>query len=200
MRYLLYKPEDYAAGSEPWPLIVFLHGRGERGDDLSLVEREALPWLLKSLRSFPFLVVSPQCPSGHAWSVETLGELLVEVLQLYRVDTGRVSVMGLSDGATAALNLAASDPGRFAAAVAIAPQGGPADPCRLRTVPVWIFHNSGDKRIPVGRSRKLARALEACGGEVQLTVYPQEGHDAWTDTFGREDLYAWLLKQHRSPA
>jgi predicted peptidase len=110
-----------------------------------------------------------------------------------------VSVTGLSSGATSALELAIRHPELVAAVAAVAPTSAPASLCAMRDVPAWIFQNSGDERVPVSRSRRLARELEQCGGrgEVRLTVYPRDGHDAWTETYRRQDLYDWMSRQQR---
>jgi predicted peptidase len=190
---LVYLPEEYDRSSARWPLILFLHGAGERGADLALVKREGLPRMLERLSRFPFVVVSPQCPPGKNWSVEDLMHLLDDVEGRYRVDPGRTIVTGLSSGAVASLELAILHPGRFAAVVAVAPHRIPPDLCGMRDVPLALYQNAGDDRVPVALSRRLAGELEKCGGRVVLTIYPAEGHDAWTDAYADGRLYDWLL-------
>lgn len=198
VNFLLYLPDRYAGLPGPWPLILFLHGAGERGDDLGLVKREALPRLLERNRDFPFVVVSPQCRRKKEWSWQVLDRLLTEVLEKYRVDAARIYVTGLSSGAVASLELAMLRPERIAAAVAVAPNHPPGDVCRAKSVPIWLFHNAFDERVPARVSRRLARSLEDCGGEVRLTTFPQAGHDAWSDAYARGDLYAWLLEHRKA--
>ncbi len=197
VRYLLYLPPGYETAPGPWPLILFLHGDGERGHDLALVKREGLPRLLEHNRDFPFVVVAPQCGRREKWSAQRLDRLLSHALETYRVDPRRIYATGLSSGAVASLELAVLNPGRIAAVAAIAPNRIPDNPCRARRVPVWLFHNAFDERVPARVSRRLARALEACGAEVRLTIPPEAGHDAWSDAYARADLYAWLL-DHRA--
>jgi predicted peptidase len=198
LRYLLHLPAAYA-DRPAWPLILFLHGAGERGDDLTLVLREGLPHLLETLPDFPFVVVSPQETRARRWTPDGLAALMDDVAETYRVDRGRVYVTGLSSGATAALELAIHHPERIAAVAPVAFTTIPADLCRMKDVPAWVFHNAGDERVPEGRAKKLAAELKACGGsgEVKLTIFPGEGHDAWTEAYRTHELYEWLLRQRR---
>lgn len=193
---LVYLPIEYDRGTDKFPLILFLHGAGEKGHDLSLVKREALPRLLEHLAHFPFVVVSPQRGQAEPWSLETLSSLLDEVESRFRIDRRRISFAGLSDGAVACLRLAVRDPGRVAAVVAVAPHLVPDDLCRLKRVPVRLFHNRYDNRVPPRVSRRIERTLADCGGDVRLTIFEEETHDAWTQAFGDGRLYEWLLLQH----
>lgn len=116
----------------------------------------------------------------------------------YPVDPERVSVAGLSSGGEAALELAAARPGQVAVAVAACVSAVPAEPCRLRGVAVRLFHNAGDGRIPVRTARRAHRDLLDCGVESHLTIYPAEGHDAWTAAFGSRELYDFLSTRRRA--
>jgi predicted peptidase len=199
-RYLVHLPAAYETRSD-WPVILFLHGAGERGRDLELVKREGLPRILDTLPDFPFVVVSPQEEKDRLWTAGSLSSLLDAVIRTYRVDARRIFATGLSTGATSALDLAISRPGRIAAVAAVSPTRSPANLCGMKSVPVWIFQNDGDDRVPPARSKKLARDLEQCAGasEVNLTFYPSDGHDAWTETYRRTDLYEWFLKLGSEP-
>ncbi|MDQ5859276.1 MAG: dienelactone hydrolase family protein [Acidobacteriota bacterium] len=194
-RYLLHLPPAHENESA-WPLILFLHGGGERGEDLSLVRREGLPRILENVPDFPFVVVSPQETVARRWTPDSLVNLLDEAAAKHRADPARVYATGLSSGAVSALELAAAHPERIAAVAVVSPNRLPPDVCRLKEVPVWIFHNSGDTRIPAGRIRRFERTLRACGGDVRVTIYDRARHDAWTETYDRRDLYEWFLK-HR---
>lgn len=198
-RHLLHRPRAYES-RQKWPLILFLHGDGERGDDLALVRREGLPRILDTLPDFPFVVVSPQLERRRSWSAEALGDVLDEVVAANRVDPDRIYVTGLSSGASASLEMAILYPGRFAAVAAVTSSKVPAGLCGMKEVPVWIFHNSGDERIPAGRAKRLVRALEACGGEVRFTLFPRDGHDAWTEAYRTQELYDWFLAHRRRGA
>jgi predicted peptidase len=195
-RYLLHLPAAYE-DRPAWPLILFLHGAGERGEDLTLVSREGLPHLLETLPDFPFVVVSPQETRARRWTPDGLTALLDDVAGRYRVDRSRFYVTGLSSGATAALELAIRHPDRIAAVAPVAFTAIPADLCRMKDVPAWVFHNEGDERVPEGRAKKLAAELGTCGGKVKLTIFPVEGHDAWTEAYRTHGLYEWLLRHRR---
>jgi predicted peptidase len=196
-RSLLHLPAAYGSRSD-WPVILFLHGAGERGSDLALVAREGLPRILETLPDFPFVVVSPQEERNRRWTPDALAALVDDVAARFRVDASRVYVTGLSTGATAALDLAIRHPEKVAAVAAVTATSIPRGLCGMKDVPVWIFNNGGDERVPASRARKLARDLERCGrhGEVKVTIYPREGHDAWTETYRHKDLYDWML-HHR---
>ncbi|MDO9066071.1 MAG: prolyl oligopeptidase family serine peptidase [Chloroflexota bacterium] len=203
--YLLHLPRSYAANPDQrWPLILFLHGAGERGSDLNLVKKHGIAKLAESDESFPFIAASPQCPADSLWDdhVDALLALLDEVLASYLVDANRVYLTGLSLGGYGAWNLAALHPGRFAAIApfcggAIPMRGFPARVCALRQVPVWAFHGALDPVVPVSESQSLVEALQVCGGDAMLTVYPDAAHDSWTRTYENPELYRWFLSHRR---
>ena len=198
LRYLLYIPEGYSPTGNRWPLVLFLHGSGERGSDLSLLARQGLPKLAAE-HDLPFLLAAPQLPEGEVWSADTLKALLDELEATLRVDPDRIYLTGLSMGAFGAWDLAIAQPDRFAALVAISGGGNPVEVCRLKNVPVWIAHGRKDDVIPVAWAESLAQRLERCGGKVRLTVYPDAGHDAWTRTYADPAFLDWLLAQRRPP-
>jgi predicted peptidase len=197
-RYLLYVPKAYAADSgRRWPLLLFLHGSGERGDDLERVKVHGIPGRLDALDDFPFVVVSPQCPEGERWQADALAALLADVARRLRVDPDRVYVTGLSMGGRGTWDLAMSYPERFAA---IAPVCGGALPdraCRLKDVPVRAFHGAADTVVPLAESETVVEAVRKCGGTAELVVYPGVGHDSWTATYADPSLWEWLLAQTR---
>jgi predicted peptidase len=197
-RYLLYLPKAYAADtSRRWPLVLFLHGSGERGDDLAKVKVHGPPKQLDGRDDFPAIVVSPQCPEGERWASDTLAALLDDLGRRLRVDVDRVTVTGLSMGGRGTWDLAMSYPERFAA---IAPVCGGALPdraCRLKDVPVRAFHGAKDPVVPLAESETVVLAVKKCGGAAELVVYPEAGHDAWTATYRDPSLWDWLLSQRR---
>jgi predicted peptidase len=192
VNYLLYLPEGYDGVGE-WPLLLFLHGAGERGEDVDRVAIHGPPRLIREGHALPFIVASPQLPTGHYWQPGTLHALLDDLLARYPVDPARVYVTGLSLGGYGAWALAMDRPGRFAALAPVCGGGDVTRVCRLRDLPVWTFHGAQDTVIPLQRSEELVEALEACGGDARLTVYPEAGHDAWTETYADPALYEWLL-------
>ena len=180
MSYLLYLPPAYESNEMKWPLLLFLHGAGERGDDLELVKVHGPPKMIAQGRDFPFVVISPQCPDGEIWSIETLHALINEVVETHRIDTSRIYVTGLSMGGYGSWGLAYTYPDLFAAAVPICGGGEPEKAPLMKEIPTWVFHGAKDTAVPLERSQEMVDALEEAGGNVQFTVYPDAGHvGAW---------------------
>lgn len=201
LRYLLHVPPALdPAAADRWPLLLFLHGMGERGDDLDLVTVHGPARYIAERADFPFITVMPQCPLLHFWTDFPLPLLLLldAISDAYPVDRDRVYLTGLSMGGYGTWQLAASYPERFAA---IAPvcggglkwQGFPERVCNLKRVPVWAFHGALDEAVPLMESALLVKTLQDCGGDAQLTIYPDAGHDSWTATYNNPALYEWLL-------
>jgi predicted peptidase len=201
LKYLLYLPKSYGEKKEQkWPLMLFLHGAGERGNDLSLVKKHGPPKLIDQGKEFPFIVVSPQCPTNSWWpeQVDALTALLDEVQSKYTVDADRVYLTGLSMGGFGTWTLATRYPQRFAALAPICGGGDKYLVSRLKNVPVWVFHGAKDPVVPVQASKDMVEALKRVGGNVQFTVYPEAQHDSWTETYNNPKLYEWFLSQRRN--
>ena len=194
--YLLFLPQGYEKSKQPWPLILFLHGSGESGTNLAKVKTEGLPKVVESMSDFPFILVSPQS-AGRGWNRDTLNALLNDIMRKYRVDKHRVYLTGLSMGGAGTWMLAAAHPDRFAAIVPICGSGNPADAQKLATLPIWVFHGTKDGTVPVQRSRDMVEAIQAAGGNVKFTEYPEAKHNCWTETYNNPELYKWLLAQKR---
>lgn len=200
--YLLFVPRDYGADStRRWPLILFLHGAGERGADLELVKKHGIPKIVAPQPDFPFIAVSPQCPKFSWWTVEleALNALLDELIKAYAVDTERIYLTGLSMGGYGTWHLATAYPQRFAAIAPICGGGAPEKVSVLKDVPAWVFHGAKDTVVSPEESDKMVKALKAHGGEVKFTVYPEAGHDSWTETYDNPELYEWFLQHTRRP-
>ena len=200
--YLLYLPEDYLTSQKDFPLILFLHGAGERGNDVSKVEIHGPPKLIaKEGKSFPFVIVSPQCPKEDWWTsgkqLDILNALLDDVLEHYHIDKDRSYLTGLSMGGYGTWSLSAAHPDRFAAIAPICGGGNTWDARRVANLPVWVFHGAKDQVVPIEKSEIMVAALEKAGGSVEFTVYPEAGHDSWTETYNNPDLYEWFLKHSR---
>ncbi len=198
--YLLFLPQGYGRDLEKkWPLMLFLHGAGERGDRLELVKKHGPPKLVEQQPDFPFIVVSPQCPAGSWWpdKLDDLSALLDEVEADYAVDSHRIYLTGLSMGGYGTWSLAQDQPERFAAIVPICGGGSRALARRLKDLPVWVFHGAQDKTVPLEESEKRVAAIERAGGSPRLTIYPDAGHDSWTETYDNPELYEWLLSNVR---
>ena len=198
MNYLLYLPRDYSGNSgDRWPLILFLHGAGERGNDLERVKTQGLPKMLELWRQFPFIVASPQCPPRMSWSTPLLSALMSEVESRYLVDADRIYVTGMSMGGYATWSLALEYPDRFAAIAPVCGGGDPSMACRIMHLPVWAFHGARDYVVPLEETLDMVEALKECGGNVKVTIYPEAEHDSWTQTYDNPELYQWLLHQKR---
>jgi predicted peptidase len=206
-RYLLFLPQGYEPkGAKRWPLLLFLHGAGERGSDIWKVAVHGPPKIVKDKPGFPFLLVSPQCPDGETWSDEVVLSLLDEVIAAHAVDTNRVYLTGLSMGGYGTWSLAVRFPQRFAA---VAPVCGGGEPVRaylagpsqleaLKSLGVWAFHGAKDPVVPLAESQRMIDTLKKIGcGEARLTTYPEAQHDSWTETYNNPDLYEWFLKHSR---
>jgi len=196
-KYLLYLPKDYAKGDKLWPTILFLHGAGERGDNLELVKKHGPPKIVEQNENFPFIVVSPQCPKDGWWSNDVLIALLDEVVAKYRADPNRVYLTGLSMGGFGTWELAIEYPDRLAAIAPICGRGAPVRASRLKNLPVWVFHGAKDNLVPLKESEAMVNALRKVGADVKFTVYPEAGHDSWTETYNNPELYDWFLKHKR---
>ncbi|HEX6289713.1 MAG TPA: alpha/beta fold hydrolase [Herpetosiphonaceae bacterium] len=205
LSYLLHLPDGYRDDPQRrWPLILFLHGSGERGDHIEQVKRHGLPKILDQRPDFPAIVVSPQCRRDSAWvvEIEALDALFEEITSAYAVDHDRIYLTGLSMGGYGAWHYAALHPDRFAALVPICGGGlwfvgFPDKACILKDVPTWVFHGAQDEVVLLSESQVLVDALQACGGNVRFTVYPDAGHDSWTPAYNDPELYEWLFKQVR---
>lgn len=201
LRYLLYLPQDAHAAGRKLPLILFLHGSDERGDNLALVKRKALP-RIAAQKNLPFVVVSPQCPDGTVWPVhfDALVGLLEDVSARYPIDTGRIYLTGISMGGSGVWHLAMTYPDKFAALVPVCADqewyiGEPQQLERISHIPVWAFHGAQDDVIPAETSEQLVDAFREAGGEARLTVYEDLGHNCWNRAYAEDELYAWLLEQ-----
>ena len=206
LRYLLWFPDGYEAHEgKTWPLILFLHGRGERGADLAMVLRYGLPARLAQGFALPAMVAAPQCPEGSDWTLhdDALLALLDELSSNYTVDRSRIYVTGLSMGGREAWRLAATNSRRFAALVPICgrrPDGVRSleDTQPLCDLPIWVFHGAQDQVVPIEESNAIVAALRTYGANVRYTIYTDAGHDSWTQAYAEPELYTWLLGQRRS--
>jgi predicted peptidase len=202
--YLLFLPESYGAdATKRWPLILFLHGAGERGKNLTIVAKHGPPKIDTSATNFPFIVVSPQCPAGEKWSNEIMLALLDEIEAKYPVDTKRIYLTGLSMGGFGTWSLGLSHPEKFAAIAPICGGGDfitafLADKAQLTTLPIWAFHGAKDPVVPIEESERMVGYMKKIGvKEVKFTVYPEAQHDCWTQTYSNPELFDWFLKHSR---
>jgi len=206
LNYLLYLPDEY--GKDPqqeWPLILYLHGANEKGNNLEALKEQPLPETLEERVDFPFIVVSPQLlPDFNDWSdvIDSLNILLDEIQDTVTVDSQRVYLTGISMGGAGTWQFVLQYPQRFAALVPVAgyylDEGWtvPSNLCALRAIPVWEFHGGQDGNVPLYGAEILVEAFNACGGQIQFTVYPDADHEeTWRQAYADPELYAWLLSQ-----
>ncbi|MEO8232795.1 MAG: prolyl oligopeptidase family serine peptidase [Ignavibacteriota bacterium] len=193
--YLLYLPADYNTSDSTFPLVLFLHGAGERGTDLEKVKIHGIPKLINQGKEFPFIVVSPQCVEDKTWDTDILSALLDEIELNFRVDKNRIYVTGLSMGGNGTWSLAIAQPNRFAAIAPVCGWNMPSDACTIKDLPIWVFHGTKDNVIPIESSEFMVERLKSCGSNVKFTIYPEANHDAWTETYNNEELYKWFLEQ-----
>lgn len=206
---VLYVPADYDP-SKNYPLIVFLHGAGERGDDgLRQSEVGIGPVIRKDPSRFPCLVFMPQCPTGKWWSPVPgrsednssgphLTNGIESIIQQYSVDVNRISLTGLSMGGYGTFAYGAEQADRFSAFMPICGGGNVSGAKDLARRPMWVFHGDADTVVPMDRSTEMVDAIRAQGGAVEFTVYPGVGHNSWDEAYGKsQGAVEWLLAQRR---
>ena len=203
LNYLLFMPRDSSAVENgKFPLIISLHGIGERGEDLWRVKGDGLPKILDGKDTFPFIVVSPQCPSTTEWYYDRtdikLNKLLDSVIARYSIDTTRIYLTGFSMGAIGTLDFSIRYPNRFTALIPIAFRIEDGwDLCAIKDIPLWGFHGQNDPIIPLYKAQSVITTLINCGGSPIFTIYPDLFHDAWTRTYNNPDIYDWLLTKQK---
>ena len=197
--YWLYLPEGYGQKERKWPMILVLHGSFQQGRDLSRIGTPIPPNVEEIRNSFPFVVVTPQCPDEYdAWPSELLADLIDEMVLKYNVDARRVCVTGVSLGGRGSWSVAVDYPERFAAVVPVCgTYDHPERIGRIKNVPVWAFHGDQDTTVAFAPVKKMVEDLQAQGGNVKFTVYPGAGHGISGMAYRTKDLYDWLLQQAR---
>jgi predicted peptidase len=216
LKYRLIKPLDYKFGKK-YPLVLFLHGAGERGDDNAATLRHgANDFANDQLRAkYPAYVVIPQCPSDKKWSevdwskdsselpqepsdaMQSIKELIDEMIENAGVDKTRIYITGLSMGGYGTWDAIARYPGFFAAAAPICGGGDPKTVDKFKSLPIWCFHGAEDPVVKVRRSQEMVEALQRVGSPIKYTEYPEAQHDSWTKTYSNPELYDWLFAQRR---
>jgi predicted peptidase len=196
--FLLFKPTGYTDGKK-FPLIIFLHGSGERGSDIKLVGKHGIPKIAPKKAGFQFIGVSPQClrTSKGGWVTEDLDALLEYVKKKYSIDDKRIYLTGLSMGGFGTWKWAAKKPHLFAAVAPICGGGNPADAAKYGQLPIWNFHGDADKAVNIKKSEVMVEAVRKAKGNIKYTVYPGVGHDSWTRTYKNPELYNWFLSHSK---
>ena len=218
-RYVVYVPYEYTR-DEAWPLIVFLHGAGERGSD-GLVQTEV--GIGTAIRRHPdwykAVVLMPQCPEDQLWNMATpqVEAALQRTLHEYRIDETRLYLTGLSMGGYGTWIWGAVEADRFAALMPICGGGRMEDLqmladkdlpdaavpfderiSRLATVPIWAFHGAEDTVVPPESSRQMVERVKQAGGDVHYTEFKDTGHDSWNQAYAHEEAIRWLFNQRKT--
>ncbi len=218
LNYRLLVPKDYSqTGTESYPLVLFLHGAGERGDDnvKQLVHGTKEFAKEENRQKYPCFVVAPQCPNGKKWvevdwsadthkqpeeesiSLVLTRETLAALQKEFRIDAKRLYVTGLSMGGYGTWDMITRTPEVFAAAIPICGGGDETVADKVSKLPVWVFHGDKDTAVKPERSRRMVAAIEAAGGKPKYTEYPEVGHDSWTQTYANPEVIGWLFAQKR---
>ena len=197
-RFWIWLPPGYTQTSARWPLVVFLHGSGERGTDLAKVKVHGPPKLVAQGQAWPAVLVSPQCEDGAHWEPERLHRLLGALKARLNVDPQRCTGTGLSMGGFGVWNWATAFPRDLAAIAPVCGYGDPAKVAVMRGVPVRAYHGDADPVVPVAPHVACVEALRAAGGKASLTLYPGVGHDSWTSAYNDPELLPWLLAQKQT--
>ncbi len=206
LRYLLYPPVGDV--QDAYPLIIFLHGIGERGDDLDLVKIWGLPKETEAgMIALPAYIAAPQCPDDVYWTEipDRLDAMLDDLLANYPVDADRVYLSGFSMGSFGTWTWALKRPERFAALMPVGGNGywktftlEKIDFSPLKAMPIWMVHGAADATVPVSGADEFAAALIAVGANFGYTRYPDATHVGTSDRAFRDmDIYRWMLAQKR---
>lgn len=200
LNYYLYFPRDYEEKKdEKFPLLLFLHGGGESGENITEIKKNGPPKLIANGKEFPFLILAPQNPYKNKWwNTRAINQLLDSVVGSNRVDPNRIYLTGLSRGGGAAWEMAVQYPEKFAAlAVVCGMTPVPYASWIDKDMPIWVFHGEEDKSIPISESETMVARLEEMGYDVEFTRYPGVGHDSWIKAYEGDTLYDWFMKHER---
>ena len=198
LKYLIYLPKDYL--TKKYPLVLFLHGAGERGTNLKDIEIHGLPKLVRNGKKFPFIIIAPQCPLNLWWSdplpVDLLSKLVNDIVMKYGIHKNNVFCTGLSMGGYGTLALSIKNPKLFSAIIPIC--GGVDiknffDILNLKDLPIWLFHGDKDEVIPLENSQSIYKILKPVNKNIKLTVYKGVDHNSWDRAYDDNELYKWML-------
>lgn len=198
LEYWLYLPPGYRESlPHRWPLLLYLHGAGDRGDDLELVRRHGLPAMIEHGRHFPMVVIAPQCPTTEIWDPIVLLKLIDKVEAQLEIDEDRVYVSGFSMGANGTWCIAEANPRRFAALMPIAGGGKVREVSGVAHIPVWAFHGENDEFVSVEGIKSVIAESRAAGGRARLTVLSGRSHDIAMDVYENPKVIDWIFAQNR---
>ncbi len=215
--YRFLTPVTIADSDLVFPLVIFLHGSGERGNEneKQLIHGSKLFLNLENRKNFPAYVIFPQCPEGKRWAevdwkadkqlmpaepsvpMRLTIAMIDSCIKKNPVDTSRIYIMGLSMGGFGTWDMISRFPDKFAAAAPICGGGDENQAPKIKNMPIWAFHGAIDKVVKVQRSRNMINALKKAGGNPKYTEYPKTGHDAWNKAFEEKELLKWLFSKHK---
>jgi predicted peptidase len=198
--YYLYYPENYKKEKEKeFPILLFLHGGGESGDSLVEIKRNGPPKLIVEGKKFPFLILAPQNPYQKKWwNTRAVNQLLDSIVENNRIDKKRIYLTGLSRGGGAAWEMAVQYPEKFAAmAVVCGMTPVPYASWIDKNMPIWVFHGTEDRSIPISESETMVSKLKEMGHDIKFTKYEGVGHNSWIQAYRTEELYLWLMKHRK---
>lgn len=214
LQYRLLKPKNFDP-DEKYPLVLFLHGAGERGDDNVSQLVHGMADFVKRQEAYPCYVLAPQCPREKKWvevpwdrdkveqpespsiSMKLAIDLIGTMVENGHVDKARLYITGLSMGGYGTWDAITRYPDMFAAAAPLCGGGDVESMTQCKSIPIWCFHGDQDRAVPVSQSRVLVAKLEEMGGDIKYTEYAGVGHDCWTDTYSNDAFFEWLFKQRR---
>ena len=200
--YYVFLPENYDANKK-YPLVLFLHGAGERGDGskekLPLVCVNALPKYAEEGEEYPFILLCPQCPENIVWNniVLTLKALVDKIAAQYSADPDRIVCTGLSMGGFGTWEMGVTYPDYFAAIAPVCGGGFSWRAALLKDMPVWAFHGDADNVVPISYSETMVEAIKKSGGNVKFTVFPGVNHNSWDSAYQTTDVVKWLTEQRK---
>lgn len=200
--YLRYLPLDFDK-SKKWPLLLFLHGRGESNGPLSGLKKWGPCRLVKEGKEFPYIIISPQCPKTAWWSNDDqqviLESLLAHVQKTFPIDKSRIYLTGLSMGGFGSWELAARNPKTFAAVLPICGGGNLKNGPKLLSTPIWAWHGTTDKIVPIGKSNDMVLAVKRAGGtKIKFTRLIGVGHVSWPKAYDDPKVWEWFDQKKRS--
>ncbi|QYR20245.1 prolyl oligopeptidase family serine peptidase [Paenibacillus sp. sptzw28] len=202
LNYQLFLPHDIESKNDKkYPLILFLHGIKKRGEDISLLNNYGLTWIAESKPDFPFIVVTPQCPTDSNWVQEyqQVLALIDEIITNHPIDSERIYLTGFSMGGNGTWDFASRSPELFSAIVPISGWFEPDKAMLLKDVPIWAFHCVDDDVVHVSGTEDMDKALTSIEGNVKVTYYSGFKHDhkVMHETYNNTELYNWLLNQKK---
>lgn len=196
--YILHLPSSV---KEKKPLLIFLHGDGEKGTDIEKVKIHG-PFTYLKTHALDAYVLAPQCRENQLWNSEIIYQLIQKIIKENNIDTDRIYLTGLSSGGWATWDLAFAHPDVFAAIVPIASFTDllrEDEACKLKNIPIRMFHGVLDDVVPMSYPVSIYKAVKACGGSITLTLFDDANHNSWTRVYESPEIYEWLFKQTKKP-